>query len=65
MIVTSKKLIEFWTGRNVGMYAIDISNHTGESLVIEHAESYPKLIRVPIRFDAAIYLDVEMKAHED
>jgi hypothetical protein len=65
MIVSSKKLIEFWTGRNVGMYAIDISNHTGESLVIKHPESYTKLIRVPTKLDTAIYLDVEREAHED
>jgi hypothetical protein len=65
MIISSKKLIEFWTERNVGMYAIDISNHTGESLEIKHPESDTKLIRVPARFDAAIYLDVERKAHED
>lgn len=65
MIKSSKKLIEFWTERNVGMYAIDISNHTGESLEIKHPESDTKLIRVPARFDAAIYLDVEREAHED
>jgi hypothetical protein len=65
MIVFSKKLIEFWTGRNVGMYAIDISNHTGESLVIKHPESDTKLIRVPTELDTAIYLDVEREAHDD
>jgi hypothetical protein len=62
MIIPSKKLIEFWTERNVGMYAIDISNHTGESLVIKHPEFATKLIRVPTRFD---YLDVEREAHGD
>jgi hypothetical protein len=65
MIVSSKKLIDFWTGRNVGMYAIDISNHTGESLVIKHPESDTKLIRVPTELDTAIYLDVEREAHDD
>jgi hypothetical protein len=65
MIKSSKKLIEFWTERNVGMYAIDISNHTGESLEIKHPESDTKLIRVPARLDAAIYLDVEREAHGD
>jgi hypothetical protein len=65
MIISSKKLIEFWTGRNVGMYAIDISNHTGESLMIKHPESDTKLIRVPTELDTAIYLDVEREAHED
>jgi hypothetical protein len=65
MITSSKKLIEFWTGRVVGMYAIDISNHMGESLVIKHPECDTKLIRVPARFDAEIYLDVEREAYED
>jgi hypothetical protein len=65
MIISSKKLIEFWTERNVGMYAIDISNLTGESLVIKHPESDTKLIRVPATFDAAIYLDVEREDNED
>jgi hypothetical protein len=65
MIVSSKKLIEFWSGRNVGMYAVDISNHTGESLVIKNPESYPKLIRVPTELNTAIYLDVEGEDHED
>jgi hypothetical protein len=46
------------------MYAIDISNHTGESLVIKHPESDTKL-RVPARLDATIYLDVEREAYED
>ena len=64
MIITSKKLIEFWTEKNAGMYAVDISNYTGEPQVIKHPESKTKLIRVPINFDAAIYLDVEREAQE-
>jgi hypothetical protein len=65
MIIASKKLIEFWTERNVGMYAVDISNHTGQSLVIKHPESDTKLIRVPATFDAATYLDVEREENGD
>jgi hypothetical protein len=64
MVISSKKLIEFWTESNVGMCAIDISNHTGESLVIKHPESDTKLIRVPVKVDTPLHLDLESKAHE-
>ncbi len=65
LIVSSIKLIESWTEREVGMYAIDITDYTGDSLAIKHPESDTKLIRVPVGTDVPIYLDVSQETQVD